>query len=346
MNERAGRSRERVGEGTPSREELLASYQDLASILESMLDPVIVANPDGIIRTVNRATLELLGYTEEELLGKPVGTIFEEEEEEEEEEDFFRGTGLARLVREGAARNIELTLLAKSGERIPVVFSGSVIRKDDGHLSAVVGVARDMRERLRAEEALKLRFVNLAETVSRIFTLRDPYVGTHQHKTAKLAAMVGERMGLGRERLEALYIGSLLHDIGKVAIPEGILRKPGELTAEEWRLVRTHTHRGYELLKDTELPSVVAELALHHHERLDGSGYPDGLKGDELSMEVRILAVCNVVGAMSEHRPWRPARSKREIVQELKTGKGTRYDPRVVDLLLAMIERGELELAT
>jgi len=311
-----------------------------------MLDPVIVANPDGIIRTVTRATLELLGYTEEELLGKPVGTIFEEEEEEEEEEDFFRGTGLARLVREGAARNIELTLLAKSGERIRVVFSGSVIRKDDGHLSAVVGVARDMRERLRAEEALKLRFVNLAETVSRIFTLRDPYVGTHQHKTAKLAAMVGERMGLGRERLEALYIGSLLHDIGKVAIPEGILRKPGELTAEEWRLVRTHTHRGYELLKDTELPSVVAELALHHHERLDGSGYPDGLKGDELSMEVRILAVCNVVGAMSEHRPWRPARSKREIVQELKTGKGTRYDPRVVDLLLAMIERGELELAT
>jgi HD-GYP domain-containing protein (c-di-GMP phosphodiesterase class II) len=87
-------------------------------------------------------------------------------------------------------------------------------------------------------------------------------------------------------------------------------------------------------------------LALHHHERLDGSGYPDGLKGDELSMEVRILAVCNVVGAMSEHRPWRPVRSKREIVQELETGKGTRYDPRVVDLLLAMIERGELELAT
>ena len=123
---------------------LQASYRHQAGILGSMLDAVIVANPDGTIRTVNRAALELLGYAEQELMGQPVGTIFEEEEEEEEA--FFRGTGLAQLVREGEARDVELTLLAKSGERIPVVFNGSVIKDDDGHLHAVVGVARDMRK--------------------------------------------------------------------------------------------------------------------------------------------------------------------------------------------------------
>ena len=134
--------------GNPAGEEPLTSYRYLASILESMLDAVIAANPDGTIRTVNHAALELLGYAEEEIIGQPVGIFFEEEE-------FFRGSGLAKLVREGAARDVELTLLAKSGERIPVVFNGSVIREEDGRLSAVVGVARDIRERQRAEQLLR-----------------------------------------------------------------------------------------------------------------------------------------------------------------------------------------------
>ena len=135
-------------------EALRASYRHQASILESMLDAVIVSNPDGVIHTVNRAALELLGYAKEEIIGQPVGTIFEEEEEEEEEE-FFRGTGLARLVREGAAHDVELTLRTRSGERIPVMFNGSVIRDSAGRLSAILGVARDMREHQRAEEALR-----------------------------------------------------------------------------------------------------------------------------------------------------------------------------------------------
>ena len=126
-----------------------------ASILESMLDAVIVVNPDGAIRTVNRAALELLGYAEEELIGQPVGMIFEEEEAAAAAAAFFRGSGLAQLVRDGAARDVELTLRARSGERIPVLFNGSVIREEDGRLAAVVGVARDIRERKRAEEALR-----------------------------------------------------------------------------------------------------------------------------------------------------------------------------------------------
>ena len=140
--------------------------QETTSILGSMIDAVIVANPDGTIRTLNRAALELLSYAEEELIGQPVGIIFEEEEEEEEEEEafFFRGTGLARLVREGTARDVEMTLRTRSGERVPVVFNGSVIRNDEGQLVAIGGLARDMRERKRAEEELERTVAELARS--------------------------------------------------------------------------------------------------------------------------------------------------------------------------------------
>ncbi|HBR10507.1 TPA: hypothetical protein DD712_04600 [Candidatus Acetothermia bacterium] len=204
----------------------------------------------------------------------------------------------------------ENRVLTKDGRELLVVWHGRPIFTKEGEFDFFLGLGIDITERKQAEAALKLSFLNLAETVSRVFTLRDPFIAEHRQTTATLARAVGEKMGLAAERLEALYIGSLLHDIGKISIPEMILRKPGKLTEEEWGLVRTHPQHGYAVLKDADLAWPVAELALHHHERLDGSGYPDGLKGDELILEVRILAVCNVVDAMSALRPHRPARTQ------------------------------------
>jgi HD-GYP domain-containing protein (c-di-GMP phosphodiesterase class II) len=143
--------------------------------------------------------------------------------------------------------------------------------------------------------------------------------------------------------VERLYFNGLLHDIGKISVPTRILAKPGELVEEEWALIRAHTKQGYNILKDANLPWPVAEVALQHHERLDGSGYPDGIKGDELSLEVSILAVCDVVEAMSSHRPYRPARTTADILKELTDGRGTKYNVSVVDVMLPMIESGEFE---
>jgi HD-GYP domain len=151
-------------------------------------------------------------------------------------------------------------------------------------------------------------------------------------------------MGLDRDRLMGLYIGGLLHDIGKISTPESILSKPGKLSDEEWALIRAHTRQGYEILNGGRFPWPVADMAMHHHERLDGSGYPHGISDDEISLENRILGVCDVVEAMSSHRPYRPAMSKEEVLEEIKDGKGTKYDPDVVDIMLQIIESGEFGL--
>jgi PAS domain S-box-containing protein/putative nucleotidyltransferase with HDIG domain len=198
-------------------------------------------------------------------------------------------------------------------------------------------------EKQRASSQIKQHFVQLTKMISRAMFAVDPYTVSHQERLATLAAMVGEKLGLNEGELEWLQVGALLHDIGKAAIPNTILSKPGKLTDEEWVLVRSHVKRGHEMLQGMNLPGHVTDMVLNHHERMNGTGYPNGINRDELSLEARILGICDVVEAMSSHRPYRPARKKDEIVDELQNGREKLYDPRVVDLLLDIIERNEFE---
>lgn len=212
--------------------------------------------------------------------------------------------------------------------------------KEKGQVTGIQVMIVDVTERKEAEEQLKQSFINLAETISRAVESSDPYTAGHQRGVAELAYQVGKKLGLDEGRLLGLYIGGLLHDIGKISVPASILSKMGTLTSEEWALICSHTKQGYRILKETNFPWPIADMVLHHHERLDGSGYPDGLDGDQLSLEVRILAVCDVAEAMSSHRPYRPARSKEEIIEELERGRGRIYDAAVVDAVLEVIEKG------
>jgi putative nucleotidyltransferase with HDIG domain len=199
------------------------------------------------------------------------------------------------------------------------------------------------RDRKKVQEQLDQSFIDLAETVSRAMDSRDPYTAGHQRNVARLARLIGEKIGLDKNQLQGLYIGGLLHDIGKISIPDSLLSKPGKLAEEEWNLLRTHAKRGYEILKDTRLPWPVADMALHHHERLDGSGYPDSLSSSELSLESRIISICDVVEAMSSHRPYRPARSKNMIFMEIRNGRGTKYEPDIVDVMLEILEDNKVQ---
>ncbi|HRU32891.1 MAG TPA: HD domain-containing protein, partial [bacterium] len=154
---------------------------------------------------------------------------------------------------------------------------------------------------------------------------------------SELACRIARKMGIAEDIIERIRIAGLLHDIGKVSVPGEILNKPSKLNSLEFEIVKIHSRAGYDIVKKIDLFSDMAEIILQHHERLDGSGYPRGLKNGEILLEARILAVADVVEAMSSHRPYRPALPEEEIKSELMSNKGKLYDPEVVDAYLATV---------
>lgn len=295
------------------------------------------------MKFVSEGCMELTGYRPEELTDNKeisyADLILPEDRERVRE-----------TVQEGLEEKRQFTLEYRIDTRSGIIKwvweQGRGVFDENGELENIQGFITSISKRKKAQQKLeykeqKLRqsFVQLAETTSRVLGVRDPYTQQHEQRVATLAREVGERMGLEEGQNLGLYLGGILHDIGKIAIPETILTKPGQLKDIEWEMIKSHPEVGYnQILKDTDFPWPVAEMTLHHHERLDGTGYPDGLAGDELTTEVRILGAVDVVEAMSTRRPYRAARSEQEVIEEITTGRGTKYDPDVVDTLVAMIE--------
>jgi PAS domain S-box-containing protein/putative nucleotidyltransferase with HDIG domain len=238
------------------------------------------------------------------------------------------------------ASSIVRRILSRDGKRILIEQYLDLIKRE-GASAAFQDSHRDVIECSRTGEQTKSSLMSLARVVSRLIESCDPHNAKHQQKVAELAWLVGENMGLADDVVERLYFNGLLHDVGKIAIPTSIRTKPGRLTEEEWAIIRAHARLGHNILKEAGFPRAVLDAALRHHERLDGSGYPDGITGDKLSLEVSILAVCDVVEAMSSHRPYRPERTKSDILRELTDGRGAKYNAVVVDMMLPMIETGE-----
>jgi len=167
---------------------------------------------------------------------------------------------------------------------------------------------------------------------------RDPYTAGHQHNVARFTTIISRRMGLGDDQIEAIRIAGLLHDIGKIRIPVSLLNRPGKLLQAEWDLIKMHSAVGYAILKNIPFPWPIAEIVHQHHERIDGSGYPKGLKGDQLLQESKILAVADVLEAFSSHRPYRPAQKMEAALQELDDKKGILFDVGVVEACLSCPE--------
>ncbi len=182
----------------------------------------------------------------------------------------------------------------------------------------------------RVHSRIQRIFHQVVNALSVTTEMRDPYTAGHQHRVAQLAAAIGQEMGLAEEQISVLRLTGLLHDIGKIIVPAEILSKPGRLSELELGIIKTHSQIGFEILREIEFPWQIAEIVLQHHELLDGSGYPHGLQGDQILPEARIIAVADVMEAISSHRPYRPSLGQERGLEEITRHAGSRYDPQAV----------------
>ncbi len=293
---------------------LRRSAENARKIIAASMDGMVVIDFQGIVRFANPTALDMMDRNHEGLVGLPFDIPIT------------------------LSRGAELDLTEKAGRALIVETNISEVHWEDQ--TAYLVTLHDVTDRMRVEQQLRTSFETLAETLALAMASRDPYTTHHQRRVADLVGQVGERCALDEEELRNLRMAALLHDMGKVAIPDAILTKPGRLAPEEMDLVRTHVKEGYSILQSAGLPEEVSQAVLRHHERVDGTGYPQGLSGDELTVQDRILTLCNVVEAMGSHRPHRPAHSVSEVIAEVREGRGTRYDAAIADQMLDILESG------
>ena len=175
---------------------------------------------------------------------------------------------------------------------------------------------------------------------------RDPYTAGHQRRVAELATAIAKEMNLSENQIQGIHFAAIIHDLGKIHVPAEILVKPGRLNELEYKLIQVHPQTGYDIVKDIKFPWPIAEIILQHHEKFNGTGYPQGLKGDQTLLEARIVSVADVVEAMSSHRPYRPALGIDIAMDEIKRGRGTDYDPVIVDACLKLFNEKEFRFTS
>ncbi|HOB11141.1 MAG TPA: PAS domain-containing protein [Acetomicrobium sp.] len=302
---------------------------------------VVLCAPDGRVLRVNNAFCHIFRFSSpEEVIGKNIDSIVADEITFEEARSFTEAAARGERVSvESVRQRVDGTLIDVSILGIPI--------KIDEDLAGVYAIYRDITDKKMYERAMKENIATLfrvwrqtIELIASVSELRDPYTAGHQKRVAELAKFMAMKMRLSPESVDAVEMASLIHDVGKIKVPAEILSKPGPLDEVEYLLVKTHPQAGYNLLKDIDFPWPVAEIVLQHHERLDGSGYPQGLKGKEILQEARIIAVADVVEAMASDRPYRKALGIEAALKEIKRGRSTLYDEEAVDACLALFEEG------
>ncbi len=305
-------------------------YRELASDLPTC---VFEAELDGRLTYANRTGLVWFGYDESEIGGGRNVVEMVIEGERDRARRTFRSA-----AEDGAVPSGEYTALRKDGTTFPALVSSRAMVRD-GKTIGVRGILIDISERLEAAQRVERALAGTIHALAVTTEMRDPYTAGHQERVARLAAAIGRRMELSEARIEGLRVAGLLHDVGKVSVPAEILSKPTALTTIEMGLVRTHPETGYAILREIDFPWPIAAMVLQHHERMDGSGYPSGLRGDEILLEARILAVADTVEAMASHRPYRAAFGIREALAEIERGRGTLYDEAAAGACLLVFER-------
>ena len=305
-----------------------ARFRELA---DSLPETTYETDDRGNITFANRAAFQNFGYTREDFeKGLNVSQMVIPE-------DWDRARASIRRILAGEyVGSAEYTAQKKDGTRFPVIIHSTAIIRE-GKAVGLRGVITDITEQKRAQEQLRQTLEKvqavLRATVSALAAttgVRDPFTSSHQRRVAQLSCAIGNEMVLPPTQVEGIRVGATIHDVGKIAVPAEILTRPGKLTDTEMTLVKFHSQVGYDILKTIPFEWPVADMALQHHERMDGSGYPSGLLGRDILLEARIMGVADVVQAMCSHRPYRPALGMEAALEEVSRGRGVLYDVDVV----------------
>ena len=315
-----------------AEEKIRESEERYRSLFENSLDGIYRTTLEGKYIDVNPFLVKMLGYdSKDELIAIDIPTQLYLRKEDRPEPSQRN-------------RIFETRLKRKDGPVITVEINSRVIYKD-GKPVYYEGIVRDVTERKITEKKLKESYQKLQKTLSDVIdTLasivesKDPYTSGHQKRVAMLATAISEELGLDQDKIESIKIAALIHDIGKINIPVSILTRPGRLSEIEYDMIKTHSQLGHDMISRVEFPWPIADIILQHHERINGSGYPKGLKGKDIVLEARILAVADVVEAMASHRPYRPALGMDKALEEINNGKGKLYDPEVVDICTRLMK--------
>lgn len=323
-----------------SEEALRESEKKYRIVVENSSDAICITWNSKINFVNDRQLTSITGYSREELESKPFHSIIHPED---------LGDVLDRHARRIAGEDIpsvnNFRIITKSGETRWVEANTILFEweKKEAELAFIKDITVSKKAEIEINNTLaKLRkaLEGTVMTLAIASEVRDPYTAGHQKRVADLAGKIAVEMNLPDNDIDGIRMAGLIHDLGKIGNPADILSKPGRLNQIEYNLIKTHCNIGYEILKKVDFEWPVADIVIQHHERIDGSGYPRGLKGSEILIEARIMAVADVVEAISSHRPYRAALGMDAALEEIRKNRGVLYDETAVDACLRVIEKG------
>ena len=299
-----------------------------------------IVDSDGFYIELNRAWEQYTGYTRAETIGRHMAEL----PQWDDATDLV--VAMSTFVEMGHVDGLEVSFLTKADEHRVGTLTAEVL-EIAGH-GCILSTMQDITARKHAEEerlasAMRLEVLThqTIATMASLVEARDPYTAGHQRRVASLSAAIGAELGFDKQTIAGLRVAAQLHDIGKMTVPAEILAKPGKLSYAEFALVKGHVEAGANMLSSIDFPWPVAQIVLQHHERLDGSGYPRGIAGDEILMEARVLAVADVVEAMSAHRPYRASLGLGAALAEIERGSATLYDADAVNACISVFAHNE-----
>jgi len=331
--------RKEITERKQVEENVKNAKDELQMIMDSVPAIIYYKDTESRIIRVNKTLANSLKMPIGNLIGKTTEELFPKEQAEK-----MRKDDREVIISGKPKRNIIQPYTTPDGIRW-LITDKIPYRDKEGKVTGVIGLSKDITVQRKAEQKLQQSYQRLKktmdaaiDTMSKIIEAKDPYTSGHQHRVCQLVVPLAQELGLPEDKIEGIRIASLIHDIGKIGLPTEILSKPSKLTDIEFSLIKGHSQIGYDILKSIDFPYSVAKIILQHHERLNGSGYPQGLKGEDILLEARIIGLADVVEAISSFRPYRPALGIDKALEEITQNKGILYDPEVVDACLRLFK--------